>query len=116
MNIHESVFSSQVTGDDPSDGTALRVVAAWWRAITTQEERASWAVLDVHHYHAWTPECAGTVDGRGSNYTCGDADAMRETFEREYPHMLGPEGQLLVADFDADVEAEVAGNEGASGS
>jgi len=41
---------------------------------TTKEERASWAILDVHHYMAWSDTtCTGTIDGQdNAAYACQD--------------------------------------------
>ena len=81
VNVHESIFVPSLVPNDPDDPggrhpQATSIVASWWRATTTQFERATWAVLDMHHYHAWEPFCQGTVDGPPlGNYTCGDADA-----------------------------------------
>lgn len=59
------------------------VIGSWWRATTSPKERSSWAVLDMHHYHAWDPTCSGAVDGPPKgNYTCGDTVARDATFER----------------------------------
>jgi len=49
---------------------------------TSAHERASWAVLDIHHYHAWSEICSGTVDGQDSAYVCGDVDKRTEVLQR----------------------------------
>jgi hypothetical protein len=89
VNIHESIFSPSVLpkgdGQDPGGRHpgATRIVAAWWSRSTTQQERADWAVLDMHHYHAWEPSCTGTVDGPNKgNYTCGDISNRDNTLKR----------------------------------
>ena len=98
VNIHESVFSSKVTqkvmmdlnnNDDDTESAALRIMAGFWRGITTPTERATWAVLDVHHYHAWAKSCQGSVIPGEGNYTCGNGPetlqrctAWAETFRR----------------------------------
>jgi len=90
VNVHESVLLPELTAGDADDPggrhpRATRILAAWWRGVTTPEERATWAALDMHHYHAWEPACSGTVDGSGSshgNYTCGDAAATADALRR----------------------------------
>ncbi|KAL3932317.1 MAG: hypothetical protein SGBAC_010905 [Bacillariaceae sp.] len=84
VNVHESILVQPLVPDDPNDpggrhpeGTTIFL--AWWRGITTAEERATWAVLDMHHYHAWDGQCMGAVDGSPSgSYTCGNLDAMND--------------------------------------
>jgi hypothetical protein len=76
VNIHESILGPTLApgdGDQPGglNPQSVAIVAAWWRETTTPEERSQWAVLDMHHYHAWTAACQGTVDGHAS-YTCGN--------------------------------------------
>jgi len=59
------------------------VIGAWWRAATSSKERSSWAVLDMHHYHAWSSDCSGASDGPPfANYTCSDTNARNEALER----------------------------------
>ena len=48
---------------------------------TSAHERSSWAVLDIHHYHAWSEICSGTVDGQDSAYVCGDVDKRTEVLQ-----------------------------------
>lgn len=76
VNIHESILRPNVVphndGKDPGGchPGATRILAAWWRGITSAKERKSWAVLDMHHYHAWEPACQGASDGPPEgNYT-----------------------------------------------
>jgi hypothetical protein len=70
VNIHESILSASVLpahdGDDHTGGHpgATRIIAAWWRSTTSPQERNTWAVLDMHHYHAWEPACQGALDGQ----------------------------------------------------
>jgi hypothetical protein len=88
MNVHESIFVQSLVPDDPDDvggrhpeGTSIFL--AWWREITTADERATWAVLDMHHYHAWEGQCQGAVDGPPQGkYTCGDIEAMNEALDQ----------------------------------
>ena len=87
VNVHESVLLPEFTEGDASDPGgrqphATRILAAWWRGVTTHEERATWAALDMHHYHAWGPACSGTIDGSNGNYTCGDAAATADALRR----------------------------------
>jgi hypothetical protein len=79
VNVHESILVPSLVPDDGNDPggrhpAATVILAAWWRGVTIAEERRTWAVLDMHHYHAWEPVCQGTVDGLGA-YTCGDPEA-----------------------------------------
>lgn len=76
VNIHESILRPNVLprndGNDPGGRHpgATRILAAWWYGITSSNERSSWAVLDMHHYHAWEPNCQGASDGPPEgNYT-----------------------------------------------
>ena len=46
----------------------------------TADELATWAVLDLHHYYAWSWTVSGCVpdgdgDTTGCGYECGEADA-----------------------------------------
>lgn len=117
LNIHESIFSSFVLpphdGDDPAGAHpgATRIIAAWWRGTTSAQERNTWAVLDMHHYHAWETACQGTSDGRG-NYTCGDIVGRDETlarctswatnaFRKAFDEECGPGARLASAEFSA---------------
>ena len=94
INVIESIFSSSVLPvGDAGDTTLLNsgeLIALWWSAITSPSERSSWAVLDVHHYHAWDPSCSGSPDGPvpstsstfSSSYICGDAASRDITLSR----------------------------------
>jgi hypothetical protein len=89
-NIHESIFNAQYLPDGDADWGgrhpgATAIIASWWcSADTTRpEERADWAVLDMHHYHAWEGSCMGAVDGQdGAAYACGDVEARDEVLDR----------------------------------
>ncbi|KAL7548621.1 hypothetical protein ACHAWF_011894 [Thalassiosira exigua] len=89
VNVHESVFPSDVLpkiepeADYGLATASMKVFGAWWRATTTPAERSSWAVLDVHHYHAWGPQCSGSVEGPPSGrYACSDEEAKEEVLGR----------------------------------
>eukprot|EP00980_Cylindrotheca_fusiformis_P002820 scaffold672_cov126-Cylindrotheca_fusiformis.AAC.21 len=88
VNVHESVFVQSLVPDDPYDAggrhpEGTSIFLAWWRGITTVKERGSWAVLDMHHYHAWEGQCQGTVDGPPEGrYTCGDIEEMDSTLDQ----------------------------------
>ncbi|VEU40330.1 unnamed protein product [Pseudo-nitzschia multistriata] len=92
-NIIESIFPwlAPDGASELEDGMLkLGAIAEWWcpegpkgkkngvTATTTAEERSTWAVLDIHHYHAWSSVCSGTVDGQDSAYACSDADRRGE--------------------------------------
>lgn len=88
INVHESIFVESLVAEDPFDEggrhpKGTKMFAAWWRGTTTAIERSTWAVLDMHHYHAWESVCQGTVDGPPeANYTCLDTEARNEALER----------------------------------
>mmetsp|Transcript_8136 Transcript_8136/g.9003 ORF Transcript_8136/g.9003 Transcript_8136/m.9003 type:complete len:425 (-) Transcript_8136:45-1319(-) len=72
MNVHESLFEPTLFSDseykeDYNPQTYL--IAAWWSRITTAAERRTWAVLDIHHYHAWSPQCMGATTNNNDNNT-----------------------------------------------
>ena len=61
-------------------------------------------MLDIHHYHAWDPGCRGASTGPpDGNYTCGDAEAARETLARcagwagRFRAAMGEEGAMLAS-------------------
>jgi hypothetical protein len=81
VNIHESILVAALTTPDENNAggrhpKATGLLAHWWKQTTTSDERASWAVLDMHHYHAWEPNCEGTVTGHDGAYLCGDTAAV----------------------------------------
>ena len=89
VNVHESFLQPTILppNDGDDDGGrhpgALRVIAAWWRAVTSPKERSSWAVLDLHHYHAWEGHCMGASDGHfTANYTCSNIEERTNALER----------------------------------
>ena len=88
VNVHESLFPSDVlpNRDVISDyglGRApMQVFGAWWRASTTQEERKRWAVLDIHHYYAWGPQCSGSVEGSPTGrFQCSNPDQREDVID-----------------------------------
>lgn len=88
INIHESVLVPSLVPDDIHTETfgghpqATAIVAAWWRGATTPEERKTWAIMDMHHYHAWESSCQGTVDGMDGSYVCGDLAGTQDVLEQ----------------------------------
>ena len=89
VNVHESVLiPAVVPGDDGNDAGgrhpgSMKVLAAWWRGVTSPQERSKWAVLDIHHYHAWEPQCQGASDGHVvANYTCANINERRDALQR----------------------------------
>lgn len=81
VNVHESLFPSDVLpkqepkSDYGLNQAPMKVFGAWWRASTTADERSKWAVLDIHHYYAWGPQCSGTVEGPPTGrFACSDAE------------------------------------------
>ena len=84
VNVHESILVRALTLHDETDvggrhPQATQLIATWWKQVTTSKERAAWAVLDMHHYHAWEPQCQGTVTGHDGAYKCGDVPAATAT-------------------------------------
>lgn len=93
VNVHESLFPTPIlpkykdkTKEELDYGRypgALAIFGSWWRATTTAAERASWAVLDVHHYHAWGDACSGAVEGPPTGrYACSDETARNEVLSK----------------------------------
>ena len=89
VNVHESFLNPKVLPPHESDDVggrhpgAMKVIAAWWRGVTSPIERSSWAVLDVHHYHAWESHCMGASDGHyTANYTCSNVEERTQALER----------------------------------
>eukprot|EP00546_Thalassionema_frauenfeldii_P008362 CAMPEP_0178919536 /NCGR_PEP_ID=MMETSP0786-20121207/14491_1 /TAXON_ID=186022 /ORGANISM="Thalassionema frauenfeldii, Strain CCMP 1798" /LENGTH=174 /DNA_ID=CAMNT_0020593477 /DNA_START=16 /DNA_END=537 /DNA_ORIENTATION=+ len=90
MSMHESFLSKDVvpTDDDLDLGgrhpALTNIIAAWWSQVTTSKERSEWAVLDMHHYHAWEPQCQGSNarDNNDGNFTCPDVAARRDALQR----------------------------------
>ena len=81
INVHESLFPTPILPKykDKAKSGALAVFGAWWRATTSSDERASWAILDIHHYHAWGDLCSGTVEGPPTGkYACSDEAARND--------------------------------------
>lgn len=80
VNVHESIFvQALTTGDENDPGgrhpVATQIIADWWKRVTTEDERKQWAVLDMHHYHAWETRCYGTVSGQDAAFRCGSSQA-----------------------------------------
>lgn len=79
MNIHESIMEAQA-----EEWWAL---GSWWcnkgAQTTLPQERSDWAILDMHHYHAWAGQvCSGTIDGqKDSAYACGDIETRNEVMD-----------------------------------
>jgi len=85
VNVHESLFPSDVLpkqehkSDYGLNTGSMQLFGAWWRASTAAEERSKWAVLDIHHYHAWGPECSGSVEGFPTGrYACSDQETKAQ--------------------------------------
>lgn len=85
VNIHESVFHWLAESWESWKVDAElrgKAIAMWWCAqsdhvqfTTSAKERSEWAVMDMHHYHAWSDVCSGTIDGQDAAYACGDTTA-----------------------------------------
>jgi hypothetical protein len=90
VNVHESVLIEDLLvdndhGDYGGRGNLAshKLIAAWWSKTTDSHERKDWAVLDLHHYHAWSPSCLGASDGPPSgNYACGDVEGRNAALQR----------------------------------
>lgn len=88
VNLHESIFPSKILPkyetkyDHGLYPGALAVFGSWWRATTAPDERSSWAILDIHHYHAWGPQCSGAVEGPPTGrYACSDVEERTKVLE-----------------------------------
>jgi len=64
MNVIETMFPTTLPSttlsrdvkhpDDLLSGEQVySVIGNWWKSITTENERQTWAILDIHHYFAW---------------------------------------------------------------
>jgi aryl-phospho-beta-D-glucosidase BglC (GH1 family) len=73
MNVIETMF--------PQGTDALKDIGTWWKNNTTQAERTSWAVLDIHHYLAW--------DGANYNYCLNKVNGGEYEFLSPDPHKPG---------------------------
>ena len=93
VNVHESLFPDTIlpkyknkTKEELDFGRypgALALFGAWWSSTTTSDERASWAVLDIHHYLAWGDACSGAVEGPPTGrYACSDEKARNEVLRK----------------------------------
>jgi len=93
VNLHESVLQEKIVkstydkdeakNETQSSMASHKLLAAWWNKTTTPSERADWAILDIHHYHAWSSECSGATDGPPSgNYSCGDVEGRNAALQR----------------------------------
>ena len=80
VNVHESLFDPYAA---PNYYAQMQVFGAWWRSSTTSVERSTWAVLDMHHYHAWGGECRGSIEGPPTGeYACSDDEAKARVFKK----------------------------------
>src|SRR5262249_49142925 len=52
MNVIETMFPTTMTSDQ-----VYGTIGNWWRSVTSEDDRRTWAVLDIHHYFAWDPNC-----------------------------------------------------------
>jgi len=89
INVHESVFPADVLpkedvkSDYGLNTASMQVFGAWWRASTTSDERSKWAVLDIHHYMAWGPQCSGAVKGSPTGrYACSDKETKAQVLSK----------------------------------
>ncbi len=121
VNIHESVFHwlaewwESWRVDAELRGKAI---ATWWCAsgtneqyTTSKQERSDWAVLDMHHYHAWSDVCSGTMDGQDAAYACGDSATRSavldecvmwvQEFRGIFDGVCGDHPKLMSAEFSA---------------
>ena len=123
VNVHESVLNETTgyhnghyTGD--LNEALTQVIAAWWRGATSSEERSRWAVLDMHHYHAWSPACQGASDGVVvANYTCAIVSERTKalqrctswagTYRKAVDQECGPGAQLMSGEMSASTHHKV---------
>ena len=96
VNIHESVFHWLANWWETWRVDAElrgKAIATWWCAqssdttnkfpsTTSSQERSDWAVMDMHHYHAWSDVCSGTIDGQDAAYACGDSQTRSAVLDQ----------------------------------
>ena len=125
VNLHESFLIEDLVpgnhGDEGGRGNPAshKLIAAWWARTTHHHERKHWAVLDIHHYHAWSPSCAGAVDGPpAGNYSCHDVSGRTKALERcvewakdiyraAVDEMCGKGAKLMSGEFSASTHHRV---------
>ncbi|CAK0827489.1 unnamed protein product, partial [Prorocentrum cordatum] len=59
VNLVETAFRISSEGFE-------QTFSSWWREHTSAEERSSWAVMDLHKYWAWDPDCSGCDEWRAN--------------------------------------------------
>ena len=93
VNLHESLLPTPIlpkyrdrTREELDYGrnpNALSIFGAWWRSTTSSDERKTWAVLDIHHYHAWGDSCSGAAEGPPTGrYECSDVTARQDVLSK----------------------------------
>jgi len=70
MNVIETMY-------DSSNKTPFKTIGIWWLNTTTPEERKTWAVLDIHHYVAWSPDCNNVLDPKATVVAANRDDAFK---------------------------------------
>ncbi|CAE7596467.1 unnamed protein product [Symbiodinium natans] len=105
MNVIETAFAGAFRAEDVGafaasqkgeTGSVTASIGAWWRGITTLEERKSWAVLDIHNYIAWDPRAKEFQDIGTLEQQQGLLEQMSLPFFRQLRERVQmPEPQLL---------------------
>ena len=108
VNLHESVLAEDVVNstykhdhaalhgldkETKSSMASMKILAAWWNKTTTPRERQEWAVLDVHHYHAWSSACSDhgwTARGELFVRRCASSQCRLETVHQMGDGHLSP--------------------------
>ncbi|CAE7235167.1 unnamed protein product [Symbiodinium sp. CCMP2592] len=105
MNVIETAFAGTFDKEDVHAfaasqkgeiGCVTGSIGAWWRGITTLEERKSWAVLDLHNYIAWDPKAKDFEEIETPEQQRGLLEQMSLPFFRQLRERAQlPEPQLL---------------------
>lgn len=105
MNVIETAFAGTFDKEDVHAfaasqkgeiGCVTGSIGAWWRGITTVEERKSWAVLDLHNYIAWDPKAKEFEEIETLEQQRGLLEQMSLPFFRQLRERAQlPEPQLL---------------------
>jgi hypothetical protein len=70
MNVIETMY-------DSSETKPFTEIGNWWKTVTTDAERTKWAVLDIHHYTAWSPECNNVLSEKVTVVAANRDDAFK---------------------------------------
>ena len=106
LQVIETAFAGTFGGQEDAQafaasqkgeiGSVTGSIGAWWRGITTLEERKTWAVLDLHNYIAWDPKAKEFEDISTQEQQRGLLEQMSLPFFRQLrERVMMPEPELL---------------------